>query len=274
MSSSSRISSFNRKPSVNHASFGRAGKTMAKYLGVPAVRGDPDLEAKANDSVQNGVFANKLDFVTYGVMLISRWHNQKVCVVGTLAAYITRIGEKSFVRLERSPLMKLHGFNVLAGCNKPMIAIPVVLNTNGKFSNHANMLLVNRKHKTIEHFEPHGQKADHLSDEENEMLVIAMKTLVTKHYLGLKGKYTFVERAEVCPLNISPQGFGSDTSVNNWGTCALWSLWYLHMRMANPYVHGVDAVYKALIKIDDKKEFMYQFAMEIMATSLVEGYKF
>lgn len=115
-------------------------------------------------------------------------------------------------------------------CKKQMMAIPVTVMYGVGKTAHANMIIVDRTAKTMELFDPHGLHADKMEETADFMW-----DLRETNFFG-KG-YSFISRDLVCPqrakfslTTAGPQSASRDTV----GTCALWSLWYMHMRLQNP----------------------------------------
>jgi hypothetical protein len=112
----------------------------------------------------------------------------------------------------------------IANCTSNIIAIPVnfsIYNTA-----HANMLIVNRSKKTIEHFEPHGiflkkmEKQKIVDDEIDKLIML------------LFGEgYEIVHPNDSCP---KIQGIVSSVSKEWGGTCAIFSMVYAIKRLTNP----------------------------------------
>ena len=128
---------------------------------------------------------------------------------------------------------------------------------NSKLGGHANMIVLNKKLKTIEHFEPHGEL--HVygnSDIFNKKVKSFFKDCCFPDY-------EYVEPTEVCPRiprltipgqkAIGVQTIQNQTSdkLNNpltksiQGSCAWWSMWYLNVRIVHPEMTAQSAYNKA-----------------------------
>lgn len=89
---------------------------------------------------------------------------------------------------------------------------------------HANMLIIDKKHKTVEYFEPHGTTDDYddyLSDK-SQMMKDALQDVLPKDY-------TYIDPSDLCPTP-GPQ---RDEPL-----CFAWGLLYFHLRMKNPHMTG------------------------------------
>ena len=156
--------------------------------------------------------------------------------------------------------------------NNKSVVIPYSFNISGDSGGHANMLIFNHKRNEVEHFEPHGNRADHLTDEQNKVLEDFDKMLVEKVNEVIKNnskkpfELKYVLRGDICPVGFkSFQGHenkdkqkGSDklskvggikdiTVINDSGYCCAWSMLYLDFRLRT-LKKPADEVYKKIIE--------------------------
>lgn len=141
-------------------------------------------------------------------------------------------------------------------CSKSMlgVALDIVWEKTG----HANMLIIDRSRRQIEHFEPHGEQImGALDDAANAHLREDVQALMTE--VGFAG-YTYIQPSQVCPtfaVIAAPGGASKRLGIQGFlnahqprskmaGTCALWSLWYLHVRLQNPQDSPDEALRKAM----------------------------
>ena len=119
-------------------------------------------------------------------------------------------------------------------CNAPLsvMLISVQGPTGGA---HANALVVDNVHRTVEVFEPHGA-----SGEFAELTYWKVRRLVEQGLFG-DGPFTVIRPPQVCP-NLGPQALSRDKA----GTCMLWSLWFLNLRLQNPWLAAHEAQEEAL----------------------------
>ena len=142
-------------------------------------------------------------------------------------------------------------------CDKDMVAISISL------PNHANMLIIDRARKQVEHFEPHGPGLRILGEKGNTQFRVDVKALIEK--IGLHD-YTYLSPRQTCPdirIGVShvdqsgkkglPQKIGIQSFLNKSrpgsefaGTCAIWSLWYAHVRLSNPSMDAKEAYTQAM----------------------------
>lgn len=127
-------------------------------------------------------------------------------------------------------------------CDKPVIGVPI------SFEGHANAIIINRVLSTIEHFEPHGAVAQ-FGDEKN---IEAIYKNIKETFVSMLPDYTWVPPDQTCPrLTLSE---GTQSLLNKYapkskfgGTCVVWSLWYMHVRILFPEVPANELMDKALI---------------------------
>ena len=109
------------------------------------------------------------------------------------------------------------------------------------FGKHANMIVFDAKHKTIEHFEPHGYHEDSQW---------SISRAYTKAIMGVK-KFAlnyFSEYSVISPKDYEPQN-GLQASIDAYsGMCVTWSILYLNYRILNPEVPS-----KKLVRHINKK---------------------
>lgn len=107
-------------------------------------------------------------------------------------------------------------------------------------SGHANMLIFNNKYKTIEHFEPHGEKSDILIKEIN--------------MIGNLINYKIVDF--VCP-NIQQLQMDENEELKNdpGGFCLAWSLWYTDIRLSQPDKSVQEIINEEFKNLQKQKSF-------------------
>ena len=144
--------------------------------------------------------------------------------------------------------------NWIRDCDKGIMGVSLSLDL-GPGAGHANMLIIDTKSKTVEHFEPHGDSMGSLSDAQNNQLHRDVEALMLDS-LKLAGKqgYKYLKPSDVCPdfeigssytnefgkkVTAGKEGIQAFLNKNRAGsefagTCAIWSLWYLHVRLNSP----------------------------------------
>ena len=157
-------------------------------------------------------------------------------------------------------------------CKTNILGIPFAITKTDK--GHANMIVINKKLKTIEHFEPHGGKVDEefISDEESKQLRSVIKNFFQKCCFP---DYKYVEPKDVCPiindLDVigvqSLQKYKDHTRKNSSitktikGSCSWWSMWYLNVRIVHPELTANKAYQKAfttMVKIREDDEIFLE----------------
>lgn len=147
------------------------------------------------------------------------------------------------------PFDKLEFAKFVERCDKSILGVPI------SFRGHANMLIINKVQKTLEHFEPHGVEASHASPAENTKF----KTMIHDTFLCddcVFSDYTYVPPEASCPIvaigtgrmKIGMQGVFNTAKATSRaaGTCVMWSLWYLHVRLTHPELAPSDVMTQAL----------------------------
>jgi hypothetical protein len=145
-----------------------------------------------------------------------------------------------------------------------MIAIPFNFRTAGTDnipSGHSNMLIYRPEKKTIERFEPHGQKFKHGKDNQDEIINEVLKTMFEKKMKPYLKKYTpkYIPPNEICP---SIKGFQSlENQVaklknEGGGYCNLWSVFFLELIFLNPKLTTIEVLQKALVITKEDPQYL------------------
>jgi hypothetical protein len=159
-------------------------------------------------------------------------------------------------------LSKTRFSEFVAKCDRPAVGVQI------GFKGHANMLVFNKVRKTVEHFEPHGESASHLSDAQNAKLAQMIKdTFLCTTDCAFPG-FEYVPPSAACPMvrigsgtinsefgvkktaggKLGMQSILNKTKLNSRfaGTCVMWSLWFLHVRLLYPDLAPSEVMGKAL----------------------------
>jgi len=112
------------------------------------------------------------------------------------------------------------------------IVIPLGLEITNEDSGHANYLIIDKKLKTVEHFEPHGGR----SFIEREFDISQLETVLTDYFK--KFGYTYLPPRKVCP-NIGIQSIQEKyrqrlKKIDPSGYCLAWSILYADLRLSYP----------------------------------------
>ena len=118
-----------------------------------------------------------------------------------------------------------------------IIIVPLHVRYNEKTLGHANVLIVRPKFKTVEHFEPNGEKG---TNEWNEdVFERVVRDLVNQ--LNIKNeKYKYLLPKDVCPIGLqeleSMYKPPSYTKYEGPGFCGVWSLFIMELVLMNPHL--------------------------------------
>lgn len=123
---------------------------------------------------------------------------------------------------------------------------------------HANVLIYDKTLNELERFDPHGYdqyqpfNTDGLDVVINDTWSKKMETSPIK----TKRKFKYFSPKQFCPRNAyilqskeSEDLFASDS--DNHGTCAVWRLWYIHVRLANPELSRKQVILYASKKLNE-----------------------
>ena len=113
----------------------------------------------------------------------------------------------------------------------------------GEFENHANIILIDKKKKVIEFFEPHGYKKDFSTPSEHVTKYHTKYKLLKEYFLKIFSKYKFINASDVT----KQRGFQYKYDSNS-GYCVTWSCLFVHYRLLNPDIPLI-----LLMKHIDKK---------------------
>jgi hypothetical protein len=119
---------------------------------------------------------------------------------------------------------------------KQFLLIGVLLNVGAM--RHANALLIDRRAKTIELFDPHGHSEVVFKTEtQREMFYSQIKSYISD---VIAPSYTFYKPHDYCPT-IRKHHYGIQSHFNTLhpnhflgGSCVVWTLWYINNRLRNP----------------------------------------
>lgn len=112
-----------------------------------------------------------------------------------------------------------------------LMAIPLIIDYDAD-DNHANMLIIDPRSRTCEHFEPHGKKlrSRNSSDEDemNRKIEHAVVSLCNEWCPG----YAYIPRNDATNF----QAILNDkfAQSEHGGTCQVWSIWYAYLRLSHP----------------------------------------
>lgn len=152
-----------------------------------------------------------------------------VCVEG---------GERKLITYQPDEL----AFDAIRKCRRRFVAIPLSLDginacnktpaPTAEESSHSNLLLIDKKRKTMERLDPWMGLAELKTNKdtyEQEKLNAKLKQMA--RHLKLK----YVSGTEICPIvTTSVQNLFQAEAAHSMGACALFALFMLYLRLANP----------------------------------------
>lgn len=111
-----------------------------------------------------------------------------------------------------------------------LMAIPLIIDYDAD-DNHANMLIIDPRSRTCEHFEPHGKKLRSRNSDEDEMnrkIEHAVVSLCNEWYPD----FVYIPRNDATNF----QAILNDkfAQSEHGGTCQVWSIWYAYLRLSHP----------------------------------------
>lgn len=129
-------------------------------------------------------------------------------------------------------------------CKKNIIVFPI-----GFYSSklgHANIVIVNKKKKTIEHFEPHGAKYYGKKTERQTINKEYPKLVKNLFKQCCFPDYKYIAPKRICPkFGIQAKQGRRSNYEGTKGSCAWWSIWYMNVRIAHPDLSPEEAYEKA-----------------------------
>ncbi len=145
-------------------------------------------------------------------------------------------------------------------CPRRMVGIRVGLYSPG----HMNMLVFDKINRKIEHYEPQGELPPDRTSDRYRTVIAALRNILRAVF----PEYTFVAAVDICPnVRFGSGKLGAQAILNETrpgsrmaGTCAVWSLWYLHVRLAFPGLSPHEALLSAM-----------SLALKINKTELTAG---
>ena len=158
-----------------------------------------------------------------GVLFFDKWISS-ILKVDIINKYVLPyvVSNKEYIKQLNKALKKKKRF------------IPIIINAElpqdyNDIENHANVLLIDKKRKTIEFFEPHGYKKELSSPYEHVSKYHTKYKLLKEYFSKILKQYTFVNASEI----IKQRGF-QDKYDSNSGYCVTWSCLFVHYRILNP----------------------------------------
>lgn len=123
---------------------------------------------------------------------------------------------------------------------------------------HANVLIYDKSSNELERFDPHGY--DELEVLGHDKLDVILKETWNKHLdesnIKMKRKFRFFSPKQYCPRKayVFQAKESEDLFVSNSdskGNCAVWRMWYIHVRLSNPNLNRKEVVLFASKKLNE-----------------------
>lgn len=224
----------------------RSKKTDMKIVDVPFSKS----KSAGTDATLGNIqfhyqkYSNVFDF-------IYKLNDSKTCFIDDLFLNLEISGEE----MSLYPMEKVSFNKRISGCmrsNKRFI--PIILNLITTEGNHANILLIDKKDKLVELYEPHGSRPD--------------KSVLGGVKGGYNKKINEVKRfwRKVLPdfrvINVVDLKRGTHFQMeydpdNHSGFCVTWSLLFVHYRILNPDIKLKDLMNYISRKITTNKLLQY-----------------
>lgn len=188
-----------------------------KLLYTPQV--PSEFTASHSDTLSEG---GGLPIIIYGTFLETylRDHTQRACTRSILPMFVD-------VELRTASVDVSYLKYNIQTCPFDTFILPVRI-VKTKENSHSNIIIFNRSMRTVEHFEPHGGKYQQQVDNA-PILEQFIKTEFPK--------WQYISPSMLCPKILASKGpqhsevlFGFSMT----GYCALWSLYYVILRILNP----------------------------------------
>ena len=129
------------------------------------------------------------------------------------------------------PMVSVKKFNhMIRKCRKKLVAVSVQLIVHNKPGSHANMLIIDTIKKTVELFEPHGNRSSYTTMDSLEGAYKISNKLIKKYFEKYFPNYKYISPKENLP------SYGIQAKVDAYsGMCVTWCIMYLHYKILNPY---------------------------------------
>jgi hypothetical protein len=172
--------------------------------------------------------------------------NKILCIPKFVLKYKNFIDNTSIVFYEDVdelivPVKLINKIQKCIDSNLRFIYFIFMIDNKSNNSNHANVIIIDLYKKTIERFEPHGNRNDKLEKKINNAIKIRLLKILELN------NFTYIS-----PLDISPK-FGLQAKSDAYtGMCLTYSMLYLQLRLMNPDIIQKELV-NYLLQMDHKK---------------------
>lgn len=238
--------------------------TLDEYLATELSKGPREKSGRINYHYQS--FENVYHYFLITLKKIKKF--KILCVPNFTVRYGNYTDKTALVYNLKNDEV-IYGGNMLEGIGKcsnskkiRFIFFSLILELPDKYGNHANMVLIDVKKKTLERFEPHGANFNIMPNSKKYMKKIddKFKKYIIKD-LGLK-KYKYLS-----PSKLSPK-LGIQLKADAFcGMCVTISMMYLHMRVLNPDLKQLKLVKFIMNRPKPKlKEMILKYAKHVEET--------
>lgn len=205
-------------------------------------------------------FSECLDNILFNFNIFSK-SSDRVChtFFNKIEEYFLRINLTTFqISISIDTITQI--LNCLNSDTLPIVILPVRIdfiniekdykptlqfyNDKNLYTAHSNLIIIDKLHKTVEFFEPHGIILNHMYSSILHIESIIQNFLTETFKLT---DYTFINISTTCPIGAqSLQSFINPES----GHCLAWSLYFIMARLLNIYfLHDQESVFQIINKV-------------------------
>jgi hypothetical protein len=207
-------------------------------------------------SLDDSSFSTILDSFLIGLSFQNLGH--RVCHIYSdkIEDYFMQIDLNTFrINMSIDSINKIQ--NCISSNEKKIILIPIRLdflnitkeydpdsniqNIDSLYGAHSNLLIIDTNWKTIEFFEPHGDKLGHTYSE-----IVSLEKII-ENFIKLNfnlQSYAFINVSNTCPIGVQSR---QNTINPESGHCLVWSLYFIMIRLMN--INFVPKNYKTVSEI-------------------------
>lgn len=145
--------------------------------------------------------------------------------------------------------------------------VVILLNTYMIGPPHANVLIYDKKHKSIERFDPNGYNKTSMGSYQNKV----MDKDIKKYFESITKINNYIAPIDFCPTwkewktsSIAHQRIQSLEKFKEFkGSCATWTLWYIDLRLLNPNVSRESIIKKSIKDINEGSSSFTSFIIKV-----------
>ena len=145
--------------------------------------------------------------------------------------------------------------------------VVVMLNTYTSGAPHANVLIYDRKNKTLERFDPHGYNKASLPSYQSKV----MDKDINSYFESKTTINEYIGPIDFCPKWKQWKSFGIayqkiqglEKFKNFKGSCATWVLWYIDLRLMNPDIPRETIIKKSINDINESSPSFTSFIIKV-----------